>query len=95
MKHYEFYRRVPGTDPVQIQEKIWKTFRKLDDELDWLNKPVVFRAAEGGKSSYDLMAVVEIDGEERLDEYLAHPLTQKLEGKLEGAVADKAAFDHY
>ena len=41
------------------------------------------------------MAVVEIDGEERLDEYLAHPLTQKLEGKLEGAVADKAAFDHY
>ena len=95
MKHYEFYRLVPGTDPVQIQEKIWKTFRKLDDELDWLNKLVVFRAAEGGKSSYDLMAVVEIDGEERLDEYLAHPLTQKLEGKLEGAVADKAAFDHY
>lgn len=95
MKHYEFYRLVPGTDPVQIQEKIWKTFRKLDDELDWLNKPVVFRATEGGKSSYDLMAVVEIDGEERLDEYLAHPLTQKLEGKLEGAVADKAAFDHY
>lgn len=95
MKHYEFYRLVPGTDPVQIQEKIWKTFRKLDDELDWLNKPVVFRAAEDGKSSYDLMAVVEIDGEERLDEYLAHPLTQKLEGKLEGAVADKAAFDHY
>ena len=33
MKHYEFYRLVPGTDPVQIQEKIWKTFRKLDDEL--------------------------------------------------------------
>ena len=95
MKHYELLKLASGLDPVAIQEKLWKTYRKLDDELDWLNKPVVFRAAEGGKSSYDLMAVVEIDGEERLDEYLAHPLTQKLEGKLEGAVADKAAFDHY
>ena len=95
MRHIMLIKLKPGTDPVEIQEKIFKTFRKLDDELDWLNKPMVFRAAEGGKSSYDLMAVVEIDGEERLDEYLAHPLTQKLEGKLEGAVADKAAFDHY
>ena len=94
MKHYEFYRLVPGTDPVQIQEKIWKTFRKLDDELDWLNHPVIHRNCQAG-DDFDLMVVVDIDEEERLPEYLSHPLIEKLAGKLGSDVVKKKTFDHY
>ena len=95
MKHYALLKLAPGADPVAVQEKLWKTYRKLDDELDWLNHPVIYRRSEGGRSDYDLMAVVELDGEERLADYLAHPLMAKLADKLEGAVAEQAAFDHY
>ena len=94
MKHYELIKLVPGTDPVTVQEKLWKTFRKLDDELDWLNHPVVFRGCKA-EDDFDLMAIVEIDEEERLPEYLNHPLTLKLKEKLAEVVAGQAAFDHY
>ena len=95
MKHYEFYRLVPGTDPVQIQEKIWKTFRKLDDELAWLNKPVIVRCCEGTGASFDLMASFELEKEEQVAEYQALPQVEKLRGKILEFVEDKATFDHY
>ena len=94
MKRYELLKLVPGADPVEVQEKLWKTYRKLDDELDWLNHPVIHRSCREG-DDFDLAVVVEIDQEERLPEYLSHPLTRKLEGKLEDVVAKRAAFDHY
>ena len=94
MKHYTLIKLVPGTDPVEVQEKLMKGYRKLDDELDWLNHPVVFRSCKDA-DDYDIMAVVEIDEEERLPEYLNHPLTLKLKEKLAEVVAGQAAFDHY
>lgn len=94
MKHCELLKLAPGTDPVEIQEKIWKTYRKLDDALDWLNHPVIYRSCKA-EDDYNLMVVVDIDEEERLPEYLAHPLTLKLEGKLEDVLAGKAVFNHY
>ncbi len=94
MKRYELLKLVPGTDPVEVQEKMWKTYRKLDDELDWLNRPVIHRSCREG-DDYDLVVVIEIDQEERLSEYLSHPLMLKLEGKLEGDIEKRAAFDHY
>ena len=95
MKHCLLLKLVPGTDLLEVQEKLWKTYRKLDDELDWLNHPVIYRRSDGVDSSYDLMAVIDLDGEERLADYLSHPLTQKLEGKLEKLVESRAAFNHY
>lgn len=94
MKHYIFLKLTAGTDPVEIQEKLWKGFRKLDDELDWLNHPVVHRSCRE-EDDFDLMAVIDIDGEERLGEYLAHPQTLKLEGKVEDFIAKKKVFNHY
>ena len=94
MKHYELLKLVPGTDPVEIQEKLWKGFRKLDDALDWLNHPVVHRGCKTG-DDFDLMVVVDIDEDERLEEFMTHPLTLKLVGKVEDAVREKATFDHY
>ena len=94
MKHYELLKLAPGVDPVAIQEKLWKTYRKLDDELDWLNHPVIHRSCREG-DDYHLAVVVDIDEEERLPEYLSHPLMQKLEGKLGDDIAKRATFDHY
>ena len=94
MKHYVLLKLAPGADPVEVQEKLMKGYRKLDDELDWLNDPVVYRSCKEG-DDFDLMVEVEIEEEERLGEYLAHPLTLKIEGKLEGAIAERAAFNHY
>ena len=95
MKHVMLIKLKPGTDPVAIQEKMWKTFRKLDGELDWLNKPVIFRCCEGTESSFDLMASFELESEARVAEYQAHPLTEKLRGKILEFVEQKATFDHY
>ena len=95
MKHYILWKLAPGADPVEVQEKIWKTCRKLDDELDWLNRPVVVRRCEDVASSFDLMATFELDSEAQLEQYLAHPLTKKLAEKLEGLVAERATFDRY
>ena len=95
MKHIMLIKLIPGADPVEIQEKIFKTFRKLDDELDWLNKPNICRCCEGTESSYDLMASFELEKEEQVEEYRAHPLTEKLRGKILPFVEDKATFDHY
>ena len=95
MKHYTLYKLAPGADPVAVQERLWKTYRKLDDELDWLNHPVVYRRCDDTASSYDLMASFELEGEEQLREYLAHPMTKKLEEKLADVVESAATFDHY
>ena len=32
MKHYILLKLKDGTDPVEVQEKLWKGLRKLDDE---------------------------------------------------------------
>lgn len=95
MKHCVLYRLAPGADPVEVQEKLMKTYRKLDGELDWLTHPVVYRRCEETDSSYDLMMVFDLEDEERLREYLAHPTTKKLAEKLEGVVVEMATFDHY
>ena len=95
MKHCVLFKLAPGTDPVEVQEKLWKVSRKLDDELDWLNHPMVYRRCDDTASSYDLMMSLELESEARLAEYLAHPLTKKLEEKLAEVVVEKATFDHY
>ena len=95
MKHIMLIKLKSGADAVEIQEKIYKTFRKLDDELDWLNKPVVVRAAGNTDASFDLMASFELEKPEQVEAYRSHPLTEKLRGKILEFVEDKATFDHY
>ena len=95
MKHIAFFRLAPGADAAAIREKLWKTHRKLDDELDWLKHPVIYPRCEETESTYDLMLSVEIDEAERLREYLDHPLYRKLEEKIMPSVESRATFDHY
>ena len=64
-------------------------------ELEWLNKPMIYRRCEDVESSFDLMASFELESEAQVQAYLDHPLTEKLRGKILEHVADKATFNHY
>lgn len=94
MKRCILLKLTPGTDPVAIKEKLWRGFNRLDDAMDWMNHPVIHRSS-CADDDFDLMITVEIDEEERLGEYLAHPLTQKLMEKVDPFIRKKRVFDHY
>lgn len=94
MRRCILLKLVPGTDPVEVQEKLWKGFNKLDDAMDWLNHPVIYRSCKE-TDDFDLMIRVDIDEEERLPEYLSHPLTIKLEDKVKAYIRKKRVFHHY
>ncbi len=95
MKHCVLIKLVPGADAEKVQHKVWKTFQKLDDELDWLNRPVICRGCMEAASDFDLMAEIDLESEQLLREYLRHPLTLKLEEDLKESVVQKAVFNHY
>ncbi|MDO4865269.1 MAG: Dabb family protein [Clostridia bacterium] len=95
MKHCVLLKVAEGVDPIKVQEKIWKVFQKLDDELDWMNRPVIRRSCMETDSDFDLMAEMELDSEEQLQAYRTHPLVEKLNGDLEKKVVRRATFDHY
>ena len=46
-------------------------------------------------SSYDLMSVVEMEGEDQLAEFRSHPLMAELAEELKPLIAKKKTFDHY
>ena len=94
MVHYELLKLKPGTDPVEVQEKLWKGIRKLDETMDWLNHPVVHRRCRQ-EDDFDLMIMVRIEEEERIGELVANPLALKLEGKVQDYILERKTFDHY
>ena len=94
MVHYELLKLKPGTDPVEVQEKVWKGVRKLDEAMDWLNHPVVYRRCRQ-EDDFDLMIMVRIEEEERIGELVANPLALKLEGKVQDYILERKTFDHY
>ena len=94
MKHYVLLKLNPGADVIAAQQKINKTCDKLDMEFDWLNHPVVYRSC-GADNAFDIMAVVEIDAEEKLPEYRESAYYKKLVERLKDQVASIQTFDHY
>lgn len=93
MKHIALLKLAPGADAEKVQEKLYKTYQKLDDELDWVNHPVVVRSC--AQSDMDIMATVDIDGEEQLPEYIANPRLKKLKESLGEKIEKIVWFNHY
>ena len=93
MKHYTLIKLTPGADAAEVQHRIKKAYEKLDAELDWANRPVVYPGC--GSSSMDIMAVMELDDPAQLPALLEHPVSQKLAEKLKDSVAQEITFDHY
>ena len=88
MKHYELLKLVPGADPVEIQEKLWRGYRKLGDALDWLNHPVVHRRCRQ-EDDFDLMIMVRIEEEERIGELIVEK--DKVDPSLTRIVCNEVA----
>jgi len=95
MKHYVLLKLAPGVDVEAIQLRVKKTYEQLDMELDWLNKPVVYRSCVERDSNADIMAVVELDREDCLQPYLTHPLHVQMAQDLKDVVVGRTSFDHY
>ena len=94
MKHYELLKLVPGADPVEIQEKLWRGYRKLGDALDWLNHPVVHRSCRQ-EDDFDLMVVIEVDKEELLNALMDDPEVRKQEEAVKAFIHKRKIFNHY
>ena len=94
MVHYELLKLKPGSDPVEVQEKLWKYFRRLNDAMDWVNHPVIHRSCRQG-NDFDLMIAVSIEAEERIGELTVDPLVLELEGKVQDYILERRTFDHY
>ena len=60
MKRCVLLKLTPGTDPVEVQEKLWKGFNRLDETLEWVNHPVIRRSCVQG-DDFDLM-IKQADG---------------------------------
>lgn len=94
VKHYEFFKLTPDADVIDVQQKIRRACDRLDAELDWLNHTVVYRNC-GDNTDADIMAVVEVDAEEKLPEYLEAPRYRELLESLKGQIVCRRTFDHY
>ncbi len=95
MKHYVLLKFKPGTDLEKAEERVWKTYEDLDRELPWLNKPAVYRSCIDRDSNADIMAVVDLDGEEYLQQYLTHPLHVAMANEFKDSIAGRTSFDHF
>jgi hypothetical protein len=54
----------------------------------------VFRSCVERDSNADIMAVIDLDGEEFLKPYLTHPLHLQMAGDLKDALIGRTSFDH-
>ena len=94
MTHYVLLKFAPGTDLDAVEQRVRKTYQELDRALDFLNNPAVYRCCIERDSNADIMAVIDLDGEEFLQAYLTHPLHLQMAGDLKDALIGRTSFDH-
>ena len=94
MKHYELIKLRAGADVIETQEKIWKALEKLEKRYDWLNFPEIRRDLNKD-AAWTFMTVVDLDGEEYVDAYLADEIYQKLLSAVGANVIARSTFDHF
>ena len=95
MKHYEILKLVSGANPEKVQHKVRKALEKMNDELDWVTQPVVYRSCMGEGAELDVMAVVDIGDEEKLSLFLTYPTFTKMMDDVGEQVKRRFTFDHY
>lgn len=94
MIHYVLLKLAPGSDVDAVEARVRKTYQELDETLDFLHDPQVFRSCVERDSNADIMAVIRLDGEEFLKPYLTHPLHLQMAGDLKDTVIGRTSFDH-
>ena len=94
MTHYVLLKLAPGADADAAERRVQKTYRELDEALPFLHEPRVFRSCVERDSNADIMAVIELDGEEFLQPYLTHPLHLQMAADLKESIIGRTSFDH-
>ncbi len=94
MTHYVLLKFKPGSDLDAIEKTIRKTYEELDKTLSFLNNAKVYRCCVERDSNADIMAKVDLDKKEQLQDYLTHPLHIKMMNTFNDALASRASFDH-
>ncbi|MBM6991478.1 MAG: Dabb family protein [Mobilibacterium timonense] len=94
MKHYVFLKFKPEQDLDEAEKIIRSTFRGLDNALPWFMNPCVYRNTIDRDTNADILATVEIESEEQLTTYLAHPLHRAMAARLDPEVERRTTFDH-
>lgn len=94
MTHYVLLKFKPGTDLDAVEANVRETYERLDQLLPFLTDPVVFRNCVDRDSNADLMAVVQLDSSEHLNDYLTHPLHIQMAQDFKDALAARTSFDH-
>ena len=94
MTHYVLLKFKPGTDLDAVEARVRKTYNELDQTLDFLTSPIVYRCCVERDSNADIMATVQLDSKEHLQDYLTHPLHVQMAQDLKDALAGRTSFDH-
>ncbi len=94
MTHYVLLKLAPGADRDKVFARVSDTYRALDEALDYLSKPRVYRSCVDRDSNADIMAVIELKGPEYLKPYLTHPLHLAMAQDLKDALIGRTSFDH-
>lgn len=94
MTHYVLLKFKPGSDLDAIEKTIRKTYEELDKTLSFLNNAKVYRCCVERDSNADIMAKVDLDKKEQLQDYLTHPLHIKMMNTFNDVLASRASFDH-
>lgn len=94
MTHYVLLKVSPDADFDAVEARVRKTYQKLDDTLDFLHNPMVYRSCVSRDSNADIMAVIELDSEAFLQPYLTHPLHMQMAQDLKNVIIGRTSFDH-
>ena len=92
--HYVLLKFAPGTDLDAAEKKVRATYQELDRTLDFLNNPAVYRCCIERDSNADIMASVELDSPDQLQDYLTHPLHVAMAKGFASALIGRTSFDH-
>lgn len=94
MTHYVLLKVAPTADLDAVEARVRSTYQQLDEALAFLHEPKVYRSCISRDSNADIMAVIELDGEEFLQPYLTHPLHLQMAQDLKDSLVGRTSFDH-
>ena len=93
MKHYEFLKLTPGADVVAVQSRLMKAYDKLDAELDWLNRPVIYFQPD--RAVYDRELYFDPDASPLIVAHTEEELLDLLSSPIDAAANCRAVLEFF
>ena len=94
MIHYVLLKFAAGTDLDAAEALVRETYGKLEETLEYLHEPKIFRNCVERDSNADLMVSIRLDSPGQLQSYLTHPLHVSMGKTLNPSLVNRVSFDH-